>query len=223
LQKFTWDELADWYLEIHKIEKNDKVLGYILDKIMKLWHPFMPFVTEKIWQDLQANKSLLMIQKWPEADKKLLDKKAEKEFANLKEIVYKIRNVRSNYHIEPAKVLNVYAQKIKEKEIIEKLGRVKIEKNDKIGERMLEIGIAKFSLKINLAEYIDISKELKSAEKEIGNLEKLIAKSEATLKNKNFLKNAPKEIVESSQNKLREYKEKLKIQIDLRKSLEILD
>ena len=73
LEEFTWNELADWYLEIAKIEGDKSaILNYILNNLLKLWHPFMPFATEVIWQEIFKSKSVLMIQSWPEVDKKWL-------------------------------------------------------------------------------------------------------------------------------------------------------
>ena len=219
LRVFTWDELADWYIEIHKIEKNTKVLGYVLDKILKLWHPFAPFVTEKIWNDLNGNNNLLMVQKWPELNKKLIDKKAEKDFNDMKTFISRIRNTRSNYHIEPAKTLTAYAKKIKEQKIIEKLARIKIAEDEAENKKLLEISTSGFSLKLDIAESIDVQKELFIIEKEMKNLEGLVVKNEAMLKNKNFLKSAPKEIVEANEQRLFEYKEKLMLQKELKDEL----
>jgi len=215
LRFFTWNELADWYLEINKVEKNSNILGYVLNKTIKLWHPFMPFVTEKIWNSLNGDGNLLMIQKWPKYTKELIDKKSEKEFENIMEIVSQIRNIRSNYHIEPVKILNVYAGEIKEKEIIEKLARVKFEKEKIAKKKLLEVSVPGFSLKLDIAEIIDVQKELSTIEKEIKNLDGLIDKNDSLLKNKNFIKSAPKEIIEANRQRLEEYKEKIKIQKDL--------
>ncbi|MFZ2193375.1 MAG: valine--tRNA ligase [Candidatus Moraniibacteriota bacterium] len=212
LQKFTWDELADWYLEIHKLEKNDKVLGYVLEKILKLWHPFMPFVTEKIWQDSFSGKKIMMIEKWPASDKKLINKKTEKEFRNLQEIIGKIRNIRSSYRIAPSEIINTFSQKLKNQEITEKLGRVKFGEKIKQG---IEISEKNIRIVLDIAELIDIEKEKKNFAKEIANLENLIAKNEALLKNKNFIASAPKEIVEINKTKLKEYKEKVVLQKEL--------
>ncbi|MFZ2975875.1 MAG: valine--tRNA ligase [Candidatus Moraniibacteriota bacterium] len=212
LQKFTWDELASWYLEIHKLEKNEKVLGYVLEKILKLWHPFMPFVTEKIWQDSFSGKKIMMVEKWPVSDKKLIDKKAEKEFQNLQEIIGKIRNIRSSYRIAPSEIISASSQKLKNQEIIEKLGRVKFGEKIKQG---IDVSEKNIRIILDIAELIDVEKEKKNFEKEISNLENLIAKNEALLKNKNFISSAPKEIVENNKIKLGEYKDKLKLQKNL--------
>ncbi len=212
LRDFTWNDFADWYLESTKIKQNPVILEYVLQRVLSLWHPFIPFVTEKIYKQLKnKNEKFLMIEKWPTADKKMIDKKTEREFNRIMEVVSRIRNVRSIYHIEPAKILDVYADKIKEKEIIEKLARVKIKTNiDK--KNLMEILIPGFSLQIDIVDLIDMQKELTLNEKEIKSLEELIAKNEMMLKNKGFVKNAPEEIIEASKQRLLEYKERLKIQ-----------
>ncbi|MDO9231260.1 MAG: valine--tRNA ligase [bacterium] len=212
LIKFTWDELAAWYLEIHKLEKNDKVLGYVLDKVLKLWHPFMPFVTEKIYGDANKKVKMLMVEKWPVSDKKLIDKKSEKEFRDLQEMIVKIRNIRSSYRIAPSEIIEAYAKKLKNQEIIEKLGRVKFVDAKKQG---IEISGKDLKIVLDIAELIDVEKEKKNFAKEIANLENLIAKNNTLLANKNFLASAPKEIIDNNKAKMIEYKTKLKKQKEL--------
>lgn len=203
LRVFTWDQLADWYLEIHKIEKNDVVLGYILEKVLKLWHPFVPFVTEKIFQDFYEGKKMLMVENWPTADKKTKDAKAEKEFKNLKDIITKIRNLRSSYHISPAEIINAYGD-MKNKEIIEKLARVKI-----VSENSSKKTISVSGLELDIISLIDIKKEITSLEKEIGNLENSVSRAEALLENENYLKKAGEETINLTKTRISEYKDKL--------------
>jgi valyl-tRNA synthetase len=215
LEKFIWNDFADWYLEINKIEKNSRVLGYVLDKILKLSHPFSPFVTEKIWQDLSKNKSILMVEKWPLADKKLIDKKADAEFTSLQQIVTKIRNIRTSYHIDPGKKIQVYAKKIENKSVLEKLARVKIDIASKKETKGIIIAEKNIKLTLVISDLVDTEKEKVKLEREIESLKSLIAKTETLLENKNFVKSAPKEIIEANGVKLRKYKEKLEIQREL--------
>ncbi len=226
LQKFTWDDLADWYVEIHKVEKNSKVLGYVFDKLLKLYHPFAPFVTEKIYQDLMNSQTssakatagqekVLMVEKWPVADKKLIDKKAQNKFSQLQQVVSKIRNLRSSYHIDPAKFIEAQTKKIENKEILEKLARIKIQIGAKSNPNGFIVAEKKLKLVLAISDLIDVKKEKNRLEKEITNLEGLITKTETLLKNKNFVKSAPKEIILVNQTKLKEYDEKLKIQREL--------
>lgn len=106
LYDFTWHELADWYLEIAKVEKDkDDVLSHILTTILKLWHPFAPFVTEAIWQEIFGQPAMLMIEPWP----KTIDTKneaVEKEMKLIQDIISAVRNFRAENKISKTTVLN---------------------------------------------------------------------------------------------------------------------
>jgi len=147
LYEFVWHEFADWYLEISKLQK--KSFGfYILSSVLRLLHPFMPFITEEIWQKIckvgaartcpTLGVEPLMIQPWPKPVKKFINAKAEKEFKTIQDIIIGIRNARAKHKIEPAKFIETYAvtktkRKLldEQKEIIERLARVKLEVRSK--------------------------------------------------------------------------------------------
>jgi valyl-tRNA synthetase len=208
LRRFTWDALADWYLEIHKLEKNNKILGYILHELLKLWHPFMPFVTEEIWDLFQGGQKLLMLAKWPKADRTLINKKKAGEFEELQKLIIKIRNIRASYHIDPAKKLTAYDEDMAEQEIIEKFGRIKIMIGKHTG-KMLKVSSGKRKLYLDIAKSIDVKKELAGLDKEVKNLEKLATKTEALSQNKNFLNSAKPEVVAATLTRVDEYRQKL--------------
>jgi valyl-tRNA synthetase len=222
LRKFTWDSFADWYLEINKIEKNTKVLGYVLDKILKLWHPFTPFVTEEIYQQLSDGKKILMMAQWPKSEKKFIDAKVQDSFVDLQEIIAKIRNIRASYHIDPVDLIETYGKRKIEKEIIEKLARVNIKNSKGIKEKMIQVATRRRVLQLNISKSIDVEKEIIAINKEVKNLENLIVKNESMLKNKNFVAGAPAEIIEATKNRIKEYKDKIKIQKELRKSISLV-
>jgi valyl-tRNA synthetase len=232
LRKFTWDSFADWYLEINKLEKNSKVLGYVLDKILKLWHPFTPFVTEEIYQIINertpsvlghsvSKRRVLMVATWPKSEKKFSDAKVQIDFADLQELVVKIRNIRANYHIDPVELIEAYSRVKIEKEIIEKLARVKIEIK-KTKKEMIQVSTRQRTLQLSIAKSIDVEKEIILIGKEIENLENLIIKNEGMLQNKKFVAGAPAEIIVATKNRLAEYKEKFVIQKELKKNLKRL-
>jgi valyl-tRNA synthetase len=220
LRRFTWDQLADWYIEIHKIEKNNIVLGYVLDKILKLWHPFTPFVTEEMYQEIFDGKKILMVEKWPEEDKNLIDKKAIDEFEALQEIITKIRNIRTNYHIAPTQIIEAYSAISDDNEILEKLARVKIIPDKK--SKTIKVTSKNISLGLDIAGIIDVKKEIANLEKEIKNLENSISKTEMLLKNDNFLKKADADVINETNVRVKEYKETLQVQRDLLKDLQQL-
>ncbi|MDP1619660.1 MAG: class I tRNA ligase family protein, partial [bacterium] len=218
LRKFTWDSFADWYLEINKLEKNSKVLGYVLDRILKLWHPFTPFVTEEIYGILNSDGNVLMMAKWPKSEKKFIDAKAQADFSDLQDLVAKIRNIRANYHIDPTELLDGYANADIGKEIVGKLARVRIGAGE--GKKnMVQVSTRLRTLRLDIAKSIDVEREIALIRKEIVNLENLIAKNEGMLKNKKFIIGAPAGIILSAKNRLEEYREKIKIQKELEKNL----
>ncbi len=219
LRRFTWDSFADWYIEINKLEKNTKVLGYVLDKILKLWHPFTPFITEEIYGILNNDEKLLMVAKWPKSENKFIDKEAENNFADLRELVGKIRNIRSSYHIDQAEQIEAFADRRIEKDIIERLARVRIETEGRPKIKMLQLSTRKRNFELNIAKLIDVAKEIAFMDKEIKILEGLIKKNESMLKNKRFVSGAPEEVVAAAKARLEEYEEKLKIQKELEKNL----
>jgi len=142
LYNFTWHEFADWYIEVSKLQMADLKLKkntiynlqFTILNLLKLLHPFIPFVTETIWDQfnnlaIKQFSNLLIVAEWPKAEKKLINKKAEKDFEKIKNLVIEIRNWRQVSKI-PASQIPEYKikKKIKTegKEIIEKLARIKL-------------------------------------------------------------------------------------------------
>lgn len=223
LRRFTWDELADWYVEMNKVEKNTKILGYILRVLLRLWHPFMPFVTEEIYQTLSDDKKILATEAWPKADRKLINSDAVSEFKNFQALVTKIRNVRSSYHIDPAKIIQATMGTLSAAEIhcnasLRRLARIEI-LDAPIRKKMLKVSSGSYTVNLDVAELIDVPKELARILEERKNLEHSIEKNQAMLKNKNFVKNAPEEIIKGVKEKVGEYKKKLKLNRELEGSM----
>lgn len=233
LRDFTWNELADWYLEIAKVEGDkSKILNYILNTILKLWHSFIPFVTEEIWSEIYGEKENLMIEKFPKKEKiknstKILDPIGD--FCVLKNIITKIRATRSENKIEPAKKIDVIISAgdkkdlfEENKEIIKSLARLeKLEIVDKANKpekytAFIESGVEVF---LDLFGTLDTEKESSRIEKEIEKIEPYIKSLEAKLNNKSFVDNAPEKVIEIEKNKLSEAKDKI---TKLQKQLENL-
>jgi len=218
LREFSWSDFADWYLEISKIEKaKDEILLYVLQTILKLWHPFMPFVTEDIWQNLDTN--LLMIQKWPQVKVKI-DKKIESDFELVKQIIINLRNLRAEHKIEPKKLVTaVIISKSKvnliqgNKDIIKSLARLTDLQVEKTGTKPAHSAsaiIKGLEVYLPLEGLIDVKKEQQRLEKEKHQLEKYIEGLEKKLSNKKFINKAPKEVVSSEKEKFIKSQEKLK-------------
>jgi len=146
LREFTWNDLADWYIEVSKFEKNkekEQILPMILIDLLKLWHPYIPFVTEAIWSEMGMEK-FLMVEKWPTSPPApLLIRRGEKgersnDFEIIKEIIIAIRNARAENKIEPK-------QKIKA--VIFAGNRVKLIENQAELIKSLRTGIEELEVK----------------------------------------------------------------------------
>ncbi len=210
LRDFTWGDLADWYLEAAKVEgEKSEILNYTLNTILKLWHPFMPFVTETIWQEVYGVKHMLMVQDWPGIKHeefggiKTTSATGKTAFDNVRNVIAGIRSLRAEFKIEPAKKIGAYINAgSKEKllkeneEIIKSLARLEKLEFVKSG--------AEISLYMDGA--VDAVKEKSRLEKEIQELKKYIFSLENKLANTEFVKNAPNEIIDKEKDKLSEAK-----------------
>ncbi len=235
LRDFTWGELADWYLEISKIQlstlnsqlsnNTKEILLYLLQNILKLWHPFMPFVTEAVWQDVFSNppaggqNQFLMVEEWPtELTKE--DKAAVANFGVLKEVVSAIRNIRAEQGVDPKNKINVFIHAgkdisiFKENEaMIKHLARIEVlnlkPKGPKFKGAISALG-GKYKIDVfmsdsdSLVHEKKLVKELKEAEMYLKNLE-------LKLKNKDFTSRAPKSVVDEVKNKHEEIKQRIVI------------
>ena len=226
IYEFLWSKYCDWYLEISKGEdKNPEVLLYVLQNTLKLLHPFVPFVTEKIWEFVSP-ESMLITEKWPEVDKKMFFAKEAKEMNMILEIITKIRSLRAALKVEPAKKISAviygdtYTQVIKKNaEIIKKLARLEnleiSEKGQKVQNSKAEF-LDKIEIYLPLKDLINVDKEKANLKKEIERKESFIQSLKAKLKNPGFTKNAPPELIKKEEERLqieKENVEKLKQQM----------
>jgi valyl-tRNA synthetase len=237
LRGFTWDDLADWYLEVCKFEKNSskgQILSVILNDLLKLWHPFIPFVTEKIWQEME-NKTLLLTEKYPQLDnyKEILEQFNKSsdfiETKTIQEIIIAIRNARAENNVEPAKKIEAVIYAGNQKELIESqahliknlrtgINELKVlekppfaKATEDKGEKLSDaIYVAVGDIEIYLLGAVDVAKEKIRIEKEIANLEKIIASAKVRLANKEFTNKAPAEIVKKEKEKLKNWQAELK-------------
>ena len=219
LINFTWNKLADWYLEISKIEgQKNSILEHIIKNILIMWHPFIPFVTERIWQS--HFDGVLMVQKWPS---ELITKKesafeTKNSFEIIQNIIVAIRNLRNENKIEASKKVDViinahkhHTLLLSQKHLIEKL-KTNINKLDvREDGNKIEGSITTIvnGIEIFLINEVDKEKKKEMLEKEKNNLEKLIKAQEMKLANSNFVDKAPTQIVEKEKEKLNDYKNQL--------------
>ena len=230
IYNFMWNEFCDWYIEMAKIslysdDEQEKIkTSYVLDKVfrtcLKLLHPFMPFITSKIYDNLvKYDDKDLMASSWPE--KENIDYEKEEEFIEkIKDIIVEIRNIRATKNIHPSKksrlifITNKYEQEIEEiKDILLKLGygsslEIKVD-NKEIPEDSINIIQEGIELYIPQEGLIDKEEETKRLEEEKKRLEAEVLRCEKMLSNPGFVNKAPKAKVEEEQEKLKNYKDML--------------
>ncbi len=233
IYEFFWHEFCDWYIEISKVslygsKNEDKIraasmLVYILDGTMRLLHPFMPFITEEIWQRLPVDreKESIMISDYPVYDKNRIDERSEVEVELLKDIIYNIRNIRGEMHVPPEIKADVLIKAMEDEvinvvneheDIIKFLARVR---SIEIGEGVEKPqGCASavgrgYEIYLPLKDIIDIDMEKKRLEKELEKLNSELEKSHKKLMNDNFINKAPSEVIEKEKNKFNAFKEKI--------------
>jgi valyl-tRNA synthetase len=225
LRDFTWNEFADWYVEIHKIEKNNGVLIYVFETLLKLWHPFMPFVTEAIYQTSHPDtEKFLMTERWPDnisVEIKPDEARGAHRFQCIISIIQEIRALRSFYKIDSAKYISVTVKEganewalIRDNgDIFKRLARVSdihiIRLTETPPQKSVRVSSGLLDAYIELESLIDFDTERKRLEKEKTEKEKYIATLETKLGNKNFMERANPEIVQAEQMRLEEAKKQL--------------
>lgn len=247
LYHFIWHQFCDWYLELAKVYlyKSDdpkrrritqERLLWMLDNILRLLHPFMPFITEEIWQKLPIRREVdsIMISKFPEPRDGAYDPELFREMEFVIDIITTIRNIRAEMNVPPSEQIEViFRTKAKEaKKEIEKnlifISHLAKLRETKIGEELQRPPYSAFAQLQDVEIYIPIGRsrmeeEVKRLKKEISKVEKDISFINKKLSNEQFLTKAPKEIVEEEKGKENEYlilKERL--EENLRRVMEIL-
>lgn len=229
---FIWDEYCDWYIEIVKSrifgdDESSKataqnVLNFVLKNILKLLHPFMPFITEEIWQHLPNNSKALIISDWPKYNSDLEYRESENAIEYIKTAIKGIRNARAEMNIAPSRKANIiFVTKDNNiKEIIETGRRYFLNLasaediqilNDKetIGEDNIGVVLDRCEVFLPLKDLIDYDKEIERLEKEKERLEGEIKRVVGKLSNEGFVKKAPAKVVEEEREKQMKYEDML--------------
>lgn len=231
---FIWSEFCDWYIEMVKSRLYDTecdtkkeamyTLNYVLVNSLKLLHPFMPFITERIYRELIVDKTSIMLETWPEVKEKYNYDEEEKNIETLKNIIVNIRNIRANMNVVPSRktnlifVTNKYQNLLTESnEFLKKLGfadniLVQESKNN-IPNNAISIVQEGIEVFIPFEELVDVEKELERLNAEKERLEKEVERASKMLSNKGFVEKAPKAKIEEEETKLAKYKEMLEITI----------
>ena len=225
LYHFFWHEYCDWYLEMIKQDikspHNQVVMYKVLEKFLRAAHPFMPFITEEIWQKINPDSGSIMVSPWPHIQEQVIDRKIEAKMDIAFLIITGIRNMRSEMEIVPSLEIKaiIYAGSKANAAIInsliphiKKLARLSdlvVEVDFKHLKSALTTLVGDMHVSIPLEGVVDIEKELTKLDDKINKAENDIKAKKNTLSNKNFIERAPEEIVEKEKSKLKELEDTL--------------
>ncbi|MBR0572894.1 MULTISPECIES: valine--tRNA ligase [Pasteurellaceae] len=241
IYEFTWNQFCDWYLELTKpvfangtqaqIRGASYTLINVLEKLLRLSHPMMPFITEEIWQkvkgfaDIEADT--IMLQPFPQVESELTDLDAEKSMNWLKDMVTAVRNIRAESNIAPSKALTLLFRNATENDrlmlaenevllkAIAKLDEVNLLNADEKAPLSVAKLVGNTEVLVPMADFINKDAELARLNKEIEKYHNEISRIEKKLGNEAFVAKAPAQVIEKEKAKMADYQtglEKLQIQ-----------
>ena len=234
IYEFIWGEFCDWYIELVKprlyAEEGDSrrtaqyVLGYVLERTLRLLHPFMPFITEEIWQHIPHEGKSIMTAPWPTGEETWLDKANEASMAAIMEVIKTIRNMRAEVNAAPGKkseaILHFsdaaqqavftandgYLHALAEADPVTILSLTA-----ERPENAMTAAAGGVEIYLPLKGLIDMEKETARLSKELDGLTKEIARTEGKLANEKFVTKAPVAVVAKEREKLQDYEEKKRV------------
>jgi valyl-tRNA synthetase len=236
LYKFIWNTLCDWYLELIKPllagmddaakQETRMVCGYVLDESLKLLHPFMPFVTEELWERRAEGraeaKGFLMHQSWPSTEP-FTDEAAAEEINWVIDMITELRSLRNDLGVPagsklPLTLVNAGAEienrAMSHEDVLKRLARLEdISMTDATPEGAVTAVIGETMSALSVADIVDIDEARNRLDKELAQLDKDIKSTEGKLSNEKFVSRAPPEIVEENRERIRDWsarREKLK-------------
>jgi len=210
---FAWDDLCDWYLELVKesfakggeqAEKSRRVLGHVLDQLLRLMHPSMPFITETIWCELTGGESLV-IAKWPSVSQAPEDIAANKVVGDMQVLITEIRRFRSEQGIKTsarisAQISGLSGDLLNYEDAIRFLVRLDKPASDFKESARIEIG--QFIIAFDLRGAIDVKAERARLSKDLENIKKDLQSAVVKLENENFMAKAPMEVVKEIRERM---------------------
>ena len=232
LYDFVWSEFCDWYIELTKpvlygtddVARRDtlSVLCYVLDKILKLLHPFAPCITEEIYQSLPDHGESIMIERFPEYNNAYNFADEANLVEELKDIVTKLRNIRNEYNVAPGKRIRLYVTPVDDRIKSCDMYLVKLCNLEEVvfasapsDEKTVKAVSSAAACEVPLGDLVDFAKEAERLSKELDNINGEISRAESKLGNQGFLAKAPAQLVENEKAKLAKYRD-LKEQLQAR-------
>lgn len=230
LYNFIWDDFCDWYIEMAKLplygedeaakKTTRSILAYVLDNTMRLLHPFMPFITEEIWQNLPHQGESITTASWPKADPALTDREAADDMKVLVEVIRAVRNIRSEVNTPLSKKVDMFLKAKDEKTLKTLEGnrgyivRFCNPENLQIGlevdapEKAMTAVVTGLEIIMPLEGLINIDEEIARLQKEKEKLDKEVERVQKKLSNEGFVKKAPEKVIEEERSKEKDYVEK---------------
>jgi len=230
LYNFIWDDLCDWYIEFAKLslygedqaakKKTQSVLAYVLDRTMRLIHPFMPFISEEIWQHLPHEGETVMLASWPVYDPAFENPESVAEMNLLMDVIRAVRNIRAEVNVPMSKKVELLLKPVNEQiaGIIDRnADYIRRFCNTSEYQSSLELAtpekamtavVTGVELYLPLAGLIDIAQEIARLEKEIQHLNSEVERVEKKLNNPGFVSKAPEKVIEEERAKLADYSDK---------------
>ena len=228
LYDFFWNSFCDWYVELSKIEKNESVLTFVLDRFLRLLHPFMPHLTEQIWQLIPIKKETpaIMLSSYPKYDEKFNFEEDSNAMELVFEAIRSIRNIRSSFNIAPSIKVNLKIQGEKElykkvESYLKRLARAEnIEYVENAGvKQSASTVVGNSKIIIPLAGLIDIKEEIQRQNKKLLKLNTEKESLSQRMMNEKFVKSAPLEVVQKTKARIEELSSEIKVIEGLIKSL----
>jgi valyl-tRNA synthetase len=231
LYQFTWHEFCDWYIEMSKLslngtvgenaKKSQRLLIELLEQILALLHPIMPFVTEEIWQVMGNNRPSLMLQPYPQSDPAWIDAETEKRMEFLMGIIRGVRNLRAETNCPPGKEVRIIFHGserdlsfLREQEAyLRSLARVGSVQYLSSGERPKGAATAVIGateVYLPLGDMINVEEEQARIAKEVRKVEEELLRIEKKLANPDFLAKAKEEVIQKERGKASQYEEKMR-------------
>jgi valyl-tRNA synthetase len=239
LYHFVWHQFCDWYIEFSKkgLRENNKntmkVLLLVLKEVLQLLFPFLPFLTEEIWERFSFSKESIVLSEYPQENSSFIDIESEKKMGEIIELISSIRKSRAEAGINPSSYINIiitstdknifslFTENIENIKFLIRAKGLNIEEKEPKGKFLKGVS-HKWLFFISVEGLLDVKKEINRISKEIKKAEAEIISIEGRLKNKKFLDKAPEKIIENTKRKKVEISEKLnKLKITLETFKEI--
>lgn len=244
LYHFIWEDYCSWYIEMSKLtlqgddeaakKQTQSVLVYVLDKILKLLHPFMPFVTEEIYQAIPHDYPSIMISDWPTIQESYFFPKDISAFELLRDVIKAVRTIRAEVNVPLSKPIDLYIRPTNDEaesiltqnqEFLYRFcnpNTLIISQDVSSDEEMMTSIVTNAEILVPLKGLIDIDQEIDRLEQEAKKLESEVQRCERMLSNPNFLKKAPEAKVEEERRKLQDYLSKYETVIARLKELKAM-